>query len=71
MTTLEIILIGILAYFAVGVIFALYTTRNGNTISTSDSFLRVVLWPLIVFGIIGNWIAELLYWIGGKIANKK
>ena len=71
MTALEIILIGILVYLAVGVIFALYTTRNGNTISTSDSFLRVVLWPLIVLGIMGNWIAELLYWIGGKIGNKK
>jgi hypothetical protein len=71
MTTLEIILICILAYLVVGVIFALYTTRDGNTISTSDSFLRVVLWPLIVLGIIGNWIAGLLYWIGGKIGNKK
>jgi hypothetical protein len=71
MTALEIILIGILVYLAVGVIFALYTTRGGNTISTSDSFLRVALWPLIVLGIIGNWIAELLYWIGGKIANKR
>ena len=71
MTTLEIILICILAYLVVGVIFSLYTTRDGNTISTSDSFLRVVLWPLIVLGIISNWIAELLYWIGGKIGNKK
>ena len=71
MTILEIILISILCYLVFGVIFAFATTRGGNEISNSETLSTVALWPLLILGVIGIWLSELLYWIGGKMGNKK